>query len=67
MSPITARNGRNKRHQIGWLAIGYSKQLDLWFSSEGVFNTADNAIADLQQWYGPFDFVRAVKVSLVMK
>lgn len=58
------KTGRSKRHRIGYIAVGYSSEMDFWYSSEGVFATSKLAQENLLQEYYPVDFAYAVKVDL---
>jgi len=63
--PATIKNGRSKRHKVGYIAVGYSSEYTFWYSSEGVFSTKKAAIEDLEFYYSP-DFSYAVKIDLKM-
>jgi hypothetical protein len=61
--PSNIKNGRTKKHRVGYIALGYSEEEDFWYSSEGVFASKKAAIKDLEFNY-PVDFAYAVKVDL---
>lgn len=61
--PSNTSNGRTKRHKVGWVAVGYSKADDFWYSSEGVFGSPEEARADLEYNYY-VDSSYAVKIPL---
>ena len=65
--PSEAKTGCNKRTKIGYVAVGYSREEDFWYSSEGVFRTRQLALDDLAGNPGwPVDFVYAIGVPLDM-
>lgn len=61
--PTTNKTGRNRKHKIGYISVGYSAQDNFWYSSEGVFATPKLAIDDCRFCY-PVDFAYAIKVNL---
>lgn len=61
--PSQNKTGRTKKHRVGFIAVGYSVFNDFWYSSEGVFSTAKDAIEDLNHLY-EVDLSYAVKIGL---
>lgn len=61
--PSDAKTGCTIRSKIGYIAVGFSKEDDFWYSSEGVFKTAKLAIEDLAEWH-PSSGIKAIKIKL---
>ncbi len=59
-------NERRGKSKVGWIAVGYSKEDDFWYSSEGVFGSRKVALKNIQFYY-PVDNAYAIKVDLDKK
>lgn len=61
--PANKRNGRSKLHRIGYIAVGFNKKDNFWYSSEGIFNSPKAALKDLNEYYS-VNFSYSVKIQL---
>lgn len=61
--PSQKKTGCGKKSRFGWIAVGYSKSNDFWYSSEGVFREKKEAIGDLCDNY-PVDQWIAHRIPL---
>lgn len=60
------KTGCSSANRVGYIAVGFSKRDNFWYSSEGVFNSPELAIEDVIRWY-EVDGAYAIKVSLSRK
>jgi hypothetical protein len=49
--PSRPNTGRKGKHSTGYIAVGYQRKTDFWFSSEGVFKTAELARLNLEELF----------------